>query len=112
MRCGDVMGDAIPLHGNPQDYPSVSGSNKILTQKSGTEVDGNTQSVENIFSVPPVEADVEHNVERYFRRQFEANIEPSYDHIGDRENVVKEPIQRQNDSYCRKVYCTSRIRTR
>ena len=40
-RCGGVMGDAIPLHGNPQDYPSVSGSNQMYTQRSGTYNDGN-----------------------------------------------------------------------
>ena len=91
------MGDAIPFHGNPQDYPSVSDSNQMLTQQSGTGNDGNTQGAENRFSERPAAVDlivdVEHHFDHYFGRQFEANIEPNiepnHDHKGDCENLLK-----------------------
>ena len=80
----------------------------MLTQRSGTDNDGNTQGAENILSVPPAAvdlvADVEHHFDHYFGCQFEANIEPNiesnHDYIDYREYVVEEPIQRQTEGRC------------
>ena len=75
----------------------------MFTQRNATYTDGNPQGLENSCTVPlsavDLTSDVEPHFDDYFGYQFEANIEsniqPNYNHVGDRENVVEEPVQRQ-----------------